>query len=73
MLKLRSVESAECFVFDCCFVLNRARIYFSINIFATLLLPAMFETGLLNIQMSLCMQKLKTIVLKIFSYYFTQK
>ena len=30
---MRSVENVECFVFDCCFVLNRARIYFGINEF----------------------------------------
>ncbi len=61
---MRSIEIVK---FDCCFVLNRARIYFNMNIFATLLLLATFETVLLNIQMNLCMHKLKTIVL--ISYY----
>ena len=46
---MRSVENAKCFVFDCCFVLNRVSIYFNINILATLLLSAMFETVLVNI------------------------
>jgi hypothetical protein len=69
-----SVENVECFVFECCFVLNRVRIYFNINIFATLLLPlpTMFGTVLLNIQMNLCMHKLKTIVLEIINALFLQ-